>query len=169
MIFLLIWYVVNMVVNKNCLNKIFFYKCENKLIEKMLFCLRMLIVCFFLSFLFVELEDVFNYLNFILIEMVDNNMFLFVILVNIFYWDFVFWSGYCGIKLFLIWDGIGLDGNIVYWIGSIIKIFFVILLYKLYEDRMIGLFDDFLSKYIFDFSIKNFFIIDNIIFREIVS
>lgn len=43
--------------------------------------------------------------------------------------------------------------KIVYWIGSIIKFFVVLMVYKFYEDGLIDLFDDFLSKYYLDFYI----------------
>lgn len=166
---LLIWYAANMAVNKNCPNKTSPHKCENKPTEKTLPCPRMPTVRPLPSPLPAELEDVFNHLNSILTEMVDNNTSLPAISANIFYRDSVLWSGHRGTKLLPIRDGTGPDGNTVYRIGSITKIFPVILLYKLYEDRMIGSLDDPLSKYIPDFSIKNPFTTDNITLREIAS
>lgn len=62
-----------------------------------------------------------------------------------------------------------LNDSIVYWIGSVIKIFVVFLVYKLYEEGKIVFIDDLLSKYVFNFFIYNFFINENIMLCEIVS
>lgn len=166
---LLIWYVANMAVNNNCPNKTSSPKCEDKPTEKTLPCPRMPTVRPLSSPLPAELEDVFNQLNSILTEMVDKNTSLPAISANIFYRDSVLWSGHRGTKLLPIRDGTGPDGNTVYRIGSITKIFTVLLVYKLYEGRMIGSIDDPLSKYIPDFSIKNPFTTENITLREIAS
>ena len=166
---LLIWYAANMAVNKDCPNKTSPARCEDKPTEKTLLCPRMPIVRHLPSPLPAELEDVFNHLNSMLTEMVDKNTNLPAISANIFYRDSVLWSGHRGSKLLPNRDGTGPDGNTVYRIGSITKIFAVLLLYKLYEDGMIGSIDDPLSKYIPDFSIKNPFTTDNITLREIAS
>lgn len=62
-----------------------------------------------------------------------------------------------------------LNDSIVYWIGSVIKIFVVFLVYKLYEEGKIVFIDDLLSEYVFNFFIYNFFINENIMLCEIVS
>lgn len=102
--------------------------------------------------------------DFYLSLIIDENIFLFVILVNVFYYNFVIWSGYYGSKIFNNLE-VRFDGDIVYCIGSIIKIFLVFLIYKLFEFGVIDLVDDFLSKYVLNFDVKNFFIDDKIILR----
>jgi len=166
---LLIWYAANMAVNKNCANKTCPLRCDDKPTEKTLPCPRMPTVRPLSSPLPAELEDVFNHLNSILTEMVDKNTSLPAISANIFYRDSVLWSAHRGTKLLPIQYRTEPDGNTVYRIGSITKIFTVLLLYKLYEGGMVGSIDDPLSKYIAEFSIKNPFTTDNITLREIAS
>ena len=165
-----IWYAVNVAVNQNCPNETCPLTCGHKPTEKSLTCLRMPTVRPLPSPFPPELEDVFDHLNSILTEMVDKNTSLPAISANIFYRDSVLWSSHRGTKRLLpIRDCTGPDGNTVYRIGSITKIFTVLLLYKLYEGGLIGSIDDPLRKYIPEFSIKNPFTSDNITLREIAS
>lgn len=112
--------------------------------------------------------DVFKKLELILSLFVEESLLLLVILMNVFYKDDILWSVYYGSKIYK-WFEMMLDDNIVYRIGSVIKLFVVLLMYKLYEEGKIFLIDDFLSKYVLNFVIKNFFIGENIILCEIVS
>ena len=171
---LLIWYMATHTsVNQYCLDK----KCITKSVNKsksndkdstlMSPCPRMPTIRPLPSPLPVKLQDVFDDLDSILMEMVDNNTSLPAISANIFYRDSVLWSGHHGSKLFQI--NAKPDGNTVYRIGSITKIFAVLLMYKLYEEGVIGSVDDPLSKYIPEFSIQNPFTSDNITLREIAS
>ena len=164
-----IWYAANMAINKNCPNKKCPLRCGDNPTEKTLPCPRMPTVRPLLSPLPAELEGVFDHLNSILTEMVDKNTSLPAISANIFYRDSILWSGHRGTKLLPIQDWTGPDGNTVYRIGSVTKIFTVLLLYKLYESGMIGSIDDPLSKYIPEFSMKNPFTSDNITLREIAN
>ena len=61
------------------------------------------------------------------------------------------------------------NGSTVYRIGSVTKIFAVLLMYKLYEEGKISSIDDPLSKYAPDFAIKNPYTNENITLREIAS
>ena len=114
-----------------------------------------------------ELKLVFNYLDSILTEMVDKDTSLPAISANIFFRDTVLWSAHRGSKI--IKNNDRPDGNTVYRIGSVTKIFTVLLVYKLYEDGLIGSLDDPLKKYIPEFSIRNPFTKDDITLRQIVS
>ncbi|KAL9960126.1 hypothetical protein ACROYT_G033535, partial [Oculina patagonica] len=116
-----------------------------------------------------ELADVLNHLDSILTEMVDKNTSLPAISANILYRDSVLWGGHRGSKLYPTGDNTKPDGDTVYRIGSVTKIFPVLLVYKLYEDGMIGSIDDPLSKYVPEFSIRNPFSRDNITLRQIAS
>lgn len=166
---LLIWYRSNMAVNQNGPDKTSPLRCGDKSTEKSLPCPRMPTVRPLPSPLPTELEDVLNHLNSKLTEMVDKNTSLPAISANIFYRDSVLWSGHRGTKSLPIQDYSGPNGNTVYRIGSISKIFTVLLLYRLYEGGLIGSIDDPLSKYIPEFSIRNPFTDDNITLREIAS
>ena len=116
-----------------------------------------------------ELENVFKELNTILTKMVDKNASLPAISANVFYRDSVLWSRHYGSKLFQYKDITRPDDNTVYRIGSITKIFPVLLIYKLYDRGVIGSIDDPLSKYIPEFNIRNPFTNENITLREIAS
>ena len=157
-------------VERNCPSKTCPLRCNDKPTEKTLPCPRTPPTVRPLSNpIPAELEDVFNHLNSILTEMVDKDTYLPAISANIVYRDSILWSGHRGTRLLPIQDFPEPDGNTVYRIGSITKIFTVILLYKLYEVGMIGSIDDPLSKYIPEFSMKNPFTTDNITLREIAS
>lgn len=156
-----------MAVNQNCPNKTCPLTRGDKPTEKASPCPRMPTVRPLPSPF--PAEDVLNHLNSILTEMVDKNTSLPAISANIFYRDSVLWSGHRGTKLLPIRDSTRPDGNTVYRIGSITKIFTVLLVYKLYEGGVIGSIDDPLSKYIPEFSIRNPFTSDNITLREIAS
>lgn len=116
-----------------------------------------------------ELTAVLNHLDSILTEMVDKNTSLPAISANIFYRDSVIWSAHRGSKSYPTRDNTKPDENTVYRIGSVTKVFPVLLLYKLYEDGVIRSIDDPLSDYIPEFSIRNPFTRDNITLREIAS
>lgn len=115
----------------------------------------------------VELEKVFKELDTILSKMVDENSPLPAISANVFYRDTVLWSGHYGRKI--LENGTRPDDNTVYRIGSITKVFPVLLIYKLYENGVIRSIDDPLSEYIPEFTIRNPFTSENITLREIAS
>ncbi|XP_048576783.1 putative beta-lactamase-like 1 [Nematostella vectensis] len=73
--------------------------------------------------------------------------------INIFYRDAVVWKGHYGSKIYK--GSVPPDDNTKYRIGSVTKIFAVLLLFKLREDGLISSQDDPLSKYASEFSIKN--------------
>ena len=161
------------VANQSCPNKTCITKCDDKPSDEdgslRSPCPRIPTVRPLPSPLPAELTDVLNHLDSILTEMVDKNTSLPAISSNIFYRNSVIWSGHRGSKLYPTQNDTKPDGNTVYRIGSITKIFPVLLIYKLYEDGVIGSIDDPLSKYVPEFSIQNPFTRDNITLREIAS
>ena len=116
----------------------------------------------------VELEKVFKEIETMLATIVDEETSLPGISANVFYRDTILWSGHFGSKLFKVFNSTPGD-NTVYRIGSITKIFPVLLIYKLYEKGVIQSIDDPLSKYAPDFNIRNPFSNENITLREIAS
>lgn len=87
--------------------------------------------------------------------------------VNIFYQNRTLWSSHYGRK---VYKGENKPSDqTVYRIGSISKVFVVLMLYKFYEDGLIDSLDDPLSKYAPDFYIKNPFTMKNITMRQIAS
>ena len=86
---------------------------------------------------------------------------------NVFYKGKVAWSGQYGSKQAQKSDTP--DSNTIYRIGSVTKIFPVLLLFKLYEQGVIASVDDQLNKYVPDFAIKNPFSKDNVTFRQLAN
>jgi len=117
----------------------------------------------------IELENVFKELDTLFTKMVGKNTSLPAISANIFYQDTVLWTGHYGSKSLHLKNSTRPDDNTVYRIGSITKIFPVLLIYKLYENGVIRSVDDPLSKYIPEFNIRNPFTNENITLREIAS
>lgn len=117
----------------------------------------------------IELENVFKELDTLFTKMVGKNTPLPAISANIFYRDTVLWTGHYGSKSLHLKNSTRPDDNTVYRIGSITKIFPVLLVYKLYENGVIQSVDDPLNKYIPEFNIRNPFTNENITLREITS
>ena len=115
-----------------------------------------------------EITDVFENLESTLSSLVDRNASLPAISMNVFYRDEILWSGHFGSKVYKQPDKIP-SGSTVYRIGSVTKIFAVLLMYKLYEDGKISSIDDPLSKYAPNFAIKNPYTGEDITLREIAS
>ena len=88
--------------------------------------------------------------------------------MNIFYQDDILWSGHFGSKVYKQPE-MKPNGSTVYRIGSVTKVFAVLLMYKLYEEGKISSLDDPLSKYAPDFAIRNPYTNENITLREIAS
>lgn len=98
--------------------------------------------------------------------MVDEKTSLPAISANVFYGQSLLWSGHFGSK-FSNSNNTKPDGNTVYRIGQVTKVFPVLLIYKLFEGGTIGSIDDPLNKYFPEFHIKNPFTNENITMREI--
>lgn len=111
--------------------------------------------------IFEQLEDKIK-------SLVDKEHSLPAISMNVFYQDEVLWSGHVGSKVYNQTESIP-DENTVYRIGSVTKIFPVLLMYKLYEEGKISSIDDPLSKYAPSFDIKNPFTGEAITLRQIAS
>lgn len=86
---------------------------------------------------------------------------------NVFYKGKVMWSEQYGSKQAQKSDTP--DNDTIYRIGSVTKIFPVLLLFKLFEQGVISSVDDPLNKYVPDFSIKNPFSKDNITLRQLAN
>ena len=86
---------------------------------------------------------------------------------NVFYKGKVMWSGQYGSKQ--AQKSAKPDSNTMYRIGSVTKIFPVLLLFKLYEQGVIGSVDGPLNKYVPDFAIKNPFSKDNVTLRQLAN
>ena len=115
-----------------------------------------------------RITDVFDKVETVLSSLVEKNSSLPAISMNIFYQDDILWSGHFGSKVYQQPD-MKPNGSTVYRIGSVTKIFAVLLMYKLYEEGKISSIDDPLSKYAPDFAIKNPYTNENITLREIAS
>lgn len=102
-----------------------------------------------------------NYLE----ELVSTND-LPAISTNIYYKDSIIWTGHYGKKTI---GGERPDNNTRYRIGSISKVFPVLMVYMLYERGVISSLDDPLSKYAPDFVINNPFTRENITLRQIIN
>lgn len=87
---------------------------------------------------------------------------------NVFYKGKVVWSGHYGAKSAAVKSDTP-DANTICRIGSITKIFPVLLLFKLYEQGVISSVDDPLSKYVPEFSIRNPFSRDNVTLRQLAN
>ena len=86
---------------------------------------------------------------------------------NVFYKGKVVWTGYYGSKS--AEKSETPNSDTVYRIGSVTKIFPVLLLFKLYEEGVISSVDDPLHKYVPDFAIKNPFSKDNVTLRQLAN
>ena len=87
---------------------------------------------------------------------------------NVFYKGNVVWSEHYGSKS-STHKSDAPDSDTIYRIGSIAKIFPVLLLFKLYEQGVISSVDDPLNKYVLEFTIKNPFSKDNVTLRELAN
>lgn len=85
---------------------------------------------------------------------------------TIYYKDVILWTGHYGKKTL---GGEKPDNNTRYRIGSISKVFSVLMVYILYEKGIIQSIDDPLSKYAPDFVINNPFTGENITLRQIMK
>ena len=115
-----------------------------------------------------RITAVFEKLESILNATVDETSSLPAISMNVFYRDKILWSGHYGSKVYKQ-PTLKPNDNTVYRIGSVTKIFSVLLVYKLYEEGKIVSIDDPLSKYAPNFFIHNPFTNENITLREIAS
>lgn len=115
-----------------------------------------------------RITEVFEKLESILNATVDETSSLPAISMNVFYRDKILWSGHYGSKVYKQ-PTLKPNDNTVYRIGSVTKIFAVLLVYKLYEEGKIVSIDDPLSKYAPNFFIHNPFTNENITLREIAS
>ena len=101
-------------------------------------------------------------------SLVEEKSSLPAISMNIFYQDDILWSGHFGSKVYKQ-PAMKPNGSTVYRIGSVTKVFAVLLMYKLYEEGKISSLDDPLSKYAPEFVIRNPYTNENITLREIAS
>ncbi|CAH3111997.1 unnamed protein product [Pocillopora meandrina] len=115
-----------------------------------------------------RITEVFEKLESILNVTVDETSSLPAISMNVFYRDKILWSGHYGSKVYKQ-PTLKPNDSTVYRIGSVTKIFAVLLVYKLYEEGKIVSIDDPLSKYAPNFFIHNPFTNENITLREIAS
>ena len=115
-----------------------------------------------------RITEVFEKLESILNATVDETSSLPAISMNVFYRDKILWSGHYGSKVYKQ-PTLKPNDSTVYRIGSVTKIFAVLLVYKLYEEGKIVSIDDPLSKYAPNFFIHNPFTNENITLREIAS
>ena len=115
-----------------------------------------------------RITEVFEKLESILNATVDETSSLPAISMNVFYRDKILWSGHYGSKVYKQ-PTLKPNDSTVYRIGSVTKIFAVLLVYKLYEEGKIVSIDDSLSKYAPNFFIHNPFTNENITLREIAS
>ena len=115
-----------------------------------------------------RIQHVFEEIESVLRSLVEKESSLPAISMNIFYKDDILWSGHFGSKVYNHSE-MKPNGSTVYRIGSVTKIFAVLLMYKLYEDGKISSIDDPLSKYAPDFAITNPYTNENITLREIAS
>ena len=115
-----------------------------------------------------RITEVFEKLESILNATVNETSSLPAISMNVFYRDKILWSGHYGSKVYKQ-PTLKPNDSTVYRIGSVTKIFAVLLVYKLYEEGKIVSIDDPLSKYAPNFFIHNPFTNENITLREIAS
>ena len=115
-----------------------------------------------------RITEVFEKLESALSAAVDEDSSLPAISMNVFYKDEILWRGHFGSKVYQQ-HKLKPNDTTVYRIGSVTKIFAVLLMFKLYEEGKISSIDDPLSKYAPNFVIKNPFTKDNITLREISS
>ena len=115
-----------------------------------------------------RITEVFQKLESALSALVDKESSLPAISINVFYQDQILWSGHFGSKVYKQPETKPNDST-VYRIGSVTKIFPVLMMYKFYEQGKISSIDDPLSKYAPNFVIKNPYTDENITLREIAS
>jgi len=115
-----------------------------------------------------RIAEVFQKLESALSALVDKESSLPAISMNVFYQDQILWSGHFGSKVYKQPKTKPNDST-VYRIGSVTKIFPVLMMYKFYEQGKISSIDDPLSKYAPNFVIKNPYTNENITLREIAS
>ena len=115
-----------------------------------------------------RITEVFEKLESTLSAAVDKDSSLPAISMNVFYQNEILWSGHFGSKEYHQ-PKLKLNDTTIYRIGSVTKIFPVLLVFKLYEEGKISSIDDPLSKYAPNLDIKNPFTKDNITLREIAS
>ena len=115
-----------------------------------------------------RITEIFQQLESTLNDVVDKESSLPAISVNVFYQDEILWSGHFGSKVYKQ-PGKKPNDTTVYRIGSVTKIFPVLMMYKFYEEGKISSIDDPLSKYAPNFAIKNPYTNENITLREIAS
>lgn len=114
-----------------------------------------------------EIQNILGKLDSYLSTIIDENTSLPAISANVFHHDSVMWSGHYGSKTYN--SSARPDGDTVYRIGSITKIFSVLLIFKLFDSGVIDSVDDPLSKYAPNFDVKNPFTNENITLRQIAS
>jgi len=115
-----------------------------------------------------RIKDALEKMELTLSSLVEKKSSLPAISMNIFYQDNILWSGHFGSKVYKQPE-MTPNGSTAYRIGSVTKVFAVLLMYKLYEEGKISSLDDPLSKYASDFAIRNPYTNENITLREIAS
>ncbi|XP_020631649.1 putative beta-lactamase-like 1 [Orbicella faveolata] len=115
-----------------------------------------------------RITEVFQKLESALSALIDKGSSLPAISMNVFYQGEILWSGHFGSKMYKQ-PGKKPNDSTVYRIGSVTKIFPVLMMYKFYEEGKISSIDDPLSKYAPNFFIKNPYTNENISLREIAS
>lgn len=115
-----------------------------------------------------KIKEIFKQLEDKVKSLVDKEHSLPAISMNVFYQDEVLWSGHFGSKVYNQTQSLP-DDNTVYRIGSVTKIFPVLMMYKLYEEGKISSIDDPLITYAPSFDIKNPFTGESITLRQIAS
>ena len=109
------------------------------------------------------LKNVGDYID----SVVDPDAQLPAISVNVFYQNRTLLNRHYGSKSYKSENKP--DDQTVYRIGSITKVFVVLMVYKFYEDGLIESLDDPLSKYAPDFLIQNPYTKENVTIRQIAS
>ena len=115
-----------------------------------------------------RITEVFDKISSVLSSLVDKEASLPAISMNIFYKDDILWSAHFGSKVYKQRHE-SPDKDTAYRIGSVTKIFAVLLVFKLFEEGKICSLDDPLNKYAPGFDIKNPFTNEDITLREITS
>ena len=111
----------------------------------------------------MALRKIGDYVN----SAIDQEAKLPAISVNVYYQNRTLFSSHYGSKTYKGEDKP--DDQTVYRIGSVTKVFVVLMVYKFYEDGFIESLDDPLSKYAPEFFIQNPYTEDNVTVRQIAS
>lgn len=98
---------------------------------------------------------------------VNSTVQLPAISVSVFYQNRTLWTGHYGSKEYKRENKP--DDRTVYRIGSVTKVFVVLMVYKFYEEGLIDSLDDPLTKYVPEFYIQNPYTMKNITIRQIAS